>query len=116
MGAIGLERRGETKEEVRRGERAGQEASCWGPWRSGQLGQDLLLLVGFPLLLHNDDQILFALFLELSHLFLGILQLQRHHFYFFPSFINLKQSSPELVGLVQQLLPLFSQKPAWSLW
>lgn len=83
---------------------------------AGGRATDLLLLIGFPLLLHDDDQILFALFLELGHLSLGFFQLQRHHFYFFPSFINLKQSSPQLIGLVQQLLPLFCQKPAEEQW
>lgn len=71
----------------------------------------LLLLIRFPLLLHDDDQVLLALFLELSHLFLGILQLQRHHFHLFPSFIDLRQPRPQLIGLVQQLLPLLCQQP-----
>lgn len=76
---------------------------------------DLLLLVSFPLLLHDDDQVLFTLLLELSHLLLGVLQLQRHHFDFLPSLVNLEQSSSKLVGLIQQFLPLFSQKPAEEL-
>lgn len=79
------------------------------------VAQDLLLLICFPLLLHNDDQVFFALLLELCHFFLGVLQLQGHHFDFLPSFVNLKQSSSKLIGLVQQLLPLFSQKPAEEL-
>lgn len=58
-------------------------------WHRGRTS-DLLLLVRFPLLLHYDDQVLFALFLELGHLFLGILQLQGHYFYFFSGFIDLK--------------------------
>lgn len=83
-----------------------------GAWGAG-LGQDshLLLLICFSLLLYNDDEVLLALFLELSHLFLGILQLQGHHFNLFPRLINLKQSCPQLSGLVQQLLPLLCQQP-----
>ena len=60
--------------------------------------------------------------IRINVIFLGILQLQGHHFDLLSGFIDLKQSRPQLVRLVQQLLPLLPQQPGvrrrrcWGSW
>uniref|UniRef100_A0A1I8HG46 Transmembrane protein n=1 Tax=Macrostomum lignano TaxID=282301 RepID=A0A1I8HG46_9PLAT len=77
----------------------------------------LLLVVGFALLLHNDDKELLALTLELRHLLLVLLELFRHHFDFLARLVNLAETVFELLRRAVQLLPLLCQQPeGWNFW
>lgn len=69
-------------------------------------GHLLLLLICFRFKLHDDDQVLPCTASGTQPPFLGILQLQHITSTFSLVSSYLKQPCPQLIGLVQQLLPL----------
>lgn len=79
--------------------------------RAATSGPHLLLLVGLPFLLDDDDQVLLALLLELGHLLPGVLQLQGHHLHFLPGLVDFEEPVAKLVGLLGELFPLLGQQP-----
>lgn len=74
----------------------------------------LLLFVGLSFLLYNDHQVLVTLLLELCHLCLRVLQLDRHLLHFLSRVVNLTQTVPQFVGCSSQLVLLVKQQPKKS--
>ena len=75
-------------------------------------GAHLLLLVCLPLLLHDDDEVLLALLLELRHLLLGVLQLHRHALHLLARLVDLRQTVAQLRRRIAQLSLLLVKQPA----
>lgn len=72
---------------------------------------DLLMPVRLSLLLQDDGQVLFTLFLELSNLLFGLLQLHGHAFHLLPRVTDLEEAVAQLVHLLPQLQAFLRQQP-----
>jgi hypothetical protein len=71
----------------------------------------LLLLVCVTFLLHDDDQELLALLLELRDLGSSLLQFTGHHLDFLARLVDLEQTVLQLVGGTAQFFSLLVQQP-----
>lgn len=70
-----------------------------------------LLLVSLSLLLYDDGQVILTLDLELSHLLLGLLQLDRHGLHFLTCVADLEKAVSEFTQLLAQFALFLCQKP-----
>lgn len=71
----------------------------------------LLMPVSLSLLLYDDGQVVFTLFLELSDLYFGFLQLHSHAFHLLPSVADLEEAVAQLVHLLPQFRAFLCQQP-----